>query len=134
MKYSRIIILLCLFFTLFSSNVTGEHNKLTIVQPKNHEILKSPVTICMEIEGMILEPAKNGARPGYGHHHVLLSSLPANLSLPIGKNEAIHISDGTKCTQVDLIPGQHIIRSLFADGDHIPYNPPIMDKILIIVE
>ncbi|MFQ5583891.1 MAG: hypothetical protein ACE5GL_05600, partial [Calditrichia bacterium] len=96
MKYLRITALLFLFLTLFLTNSNGEHHKLTIVQPKNNEVLKSPVTICMEIEGMILEPAKNGARAGYGHHHVLFSSLSANLSLPIKKNEAIHISDGSK--------------------------------------
>ena len=134
MKYTKVFSILIIIVGLFPSNVNGEHNKLTIVQPKNNEVLHSPVKICMEIEGLILEPAKNGVREGYGHHHVLFSSLPTKLTIPIGKNEAIHISDGTKCTTVDLVPGQHVIRSLFANGDHVPYNPPVTDKVLITVE
>ncbi len=118
----------------FPSYLTGQHRKLTIVQPFHNQVVKSPVTICMEVEGLGLEPAKRGVREGYGHHHILFSSLPADLSQPIGKNEAIHVSDGSKCKEVDLIPGQHIIQSLFAYGDHTPYNPLVHDKVLITVE
>ena len=118
----------------FPSYLTGQHRKLTIVQPSHNQVVKSPVTICMEVEGLGLEPAKMGVREGYGHHHILFSSLPADLSKPIGKNEAIHVSDGSKCKKVDLIPGQHIIQSLFAYGDHTPYDPLVHDKVLITVE
>lgn len=39
------------------------------------------------------------------------------------------MSDGAKFRTVSLVPGQHIIRALFAYADHVPYNnSPITDK------
>ena len=134
MRIVKYLLFLTLILYLTPSNINGDFRKVTIVQPKSNSLLSNPIKICMEIEGMILEDAENGVREGYGHHHILFSSLPANLNVPIGKNEAIHMSDGAKCRIVNLIPGQHVIRTLFSYADHVPYNPAITDKILIKVE
>lgn len=31
-------------------------------------------------------------------------------------------------------PGKHVIIALFSYGDHVPYNPPISDRILVTVQ
>ena len=64
--------------------------KVTIVEPANRADVSSPVKVCMEIKGMIVEPASKGVNPGKGHHHILFSSLPVDLSKPLGKEE-IHL-------------------------------------------
>lgn len=111
--------------------------KVTIVEPINQQKVTSPVKICMEVEDLIVEPKNkitdNTAYDGKGHHHILFNSLPADLSKPIGQNE-IHMGDGSSCGTFELKPGRHVIISLFAYGNHVPYDPVISDKIIITVK
>ncbi len=44
------------------------------------------------------------------------------------------VSKGQTCVMLKMERGKHVITSLFSYGDHVPYNPPIMDKILITVK
>lgn len=69
-------ILLVMGFGMIPSSTIGDFRKVTIVQPKHNEVFRNPIKICMEVEGMVFEDAKNGMREGYGHHHILFSSLP----------------------------------------------------------
>jgi hypothetical protein len=134
MKSRKYFFILLLVFILIPSNALCESRKVTIVQPESNTTLRNPIKICMEVEGLILEPAANGLREGFGHHHILFSSLPADLSVPIGKNAAIHMVDGAKCKTVSLVPGQYVIQTLFSYADHVPYKPIITDKVLITVK
>ncbi|MDH3256093.1 MAG: DUF4399 domain-containing protein, partial [Nitrospinota bacterium] len=86
--------------------------------------------------GVEFEPAKNGVNEGKGHNHILVDvALPSDLSKPIGKDaQHIHMGDGSSCKTINLSSGKHTIRTLFAKGNHIPYNPPISDTIEITVE
>jgi hypothetical protein len=111
--------------------------KVTIVEPANREKVTSPVKVCMEVDDLIVEPknmaSDNTAYDGKGHHHILFNSLPTDLSKPIGKDE-IHLGDGSSCGTFELKPGRHVIISLFAYGNHVPYDPVISDKIIITVK
>ncbi len=111
----------------------GMERVVRISQPANNAKLSAPVKVCMELEGLILEPAKNGVYEGKGHHHILFDSLPKDLSQPISKKE-IHMGDGSKCRELNLKPGLHIIHAVFAYGNHVPYDPVISNKILITVK
>ncbi len=113
----------------------AEEKKVTIVTPPDNAYVKQgPVQFCMEVEGLVVEPGSNGVNEGKGHHHILFNSLPEDLSRPIGKKEAIHMGKGDACITLNLTPGKHAVIALFADGNHVPYNPPISHKILITVE
>lgn len=112
----------------------GPEKKVKTVEPANNAVIKGPFKICMEVEGLTLEPASNGVHEGKGHHHILFSSLPKDLSKPIGRNKAIHMSHGLPCETLNLVPGKHVLTILFSYGDHVPYDPPITDKISITVE
>jgi len=111
----------------------SDERSVKIVQPKNGAKVTSPFKVCMEIKGLILEPAKNGVSEGHGHHHLLFTSLPKNLNRPIGRKQGIHMLEGKPCRVLKMVPGKHVIRALFAYGDHVPYKPPITDKILVTV-
>jgi hypothetical protein len=102
-----------------AQNVWAAERKVRIVQPANNSQLSSPIKVCMEVSGLVVEKAKQGVNEGRGHHHLLLNSLPLDLSQPIGKQE-IHMGDGSKCKELTLVPGRHVIYTLFAYGNHVP--------------
>jgi hypothetical protein len=54
------------------------------------------VKVYKKVCGLIVEKAKKGVNEGRGHHHLLLNSLPIDLSQPICKQE-IHMGDGYEC-------------------------------------
>ena len=78
---------------------------------------------------------KNGVNDGKGHHHLLIDAfVPENLSNPIAKDaNHVHMGDGSKCKTLDLSSGQHSITAVFAKGNHVPYNPPVTDAVVIFV-
>jgi hypothetical protein len=86
--------------------------------------------------GVEFEPAKKGVNEGKGHNHILVDvDLPSDLSKPIAKDaNHIHMGDGSSCKTIELSPGKHTIRTLFAKGNHVPYNPPISDTIEVTVK
>ena len=111
-------------------------NAVTITEPANGASVSSPVKICLGVEGVMVEPAKKGVNKGKGHHHILIDAgLPADLSKPIGKDaNHIHMGDGSTCKSVKMSKGKHIIRTLFAQGNHVPYNPPLTSTIVVNVD
>lgn len=122
-----------IFIALGTSIVFAAEKKVTIVKPANKSKVVGPVNVCMETEGLVVEPADNGVNEGKGHHHIFFHSLPVDLTKPIGENE-YHLGDASMCRTYFLSPGKHVISTLFAYGDHVPYNPPISDKIIITVK
>jgi len=124
-----------IFFTAitFPQIIGAEGRTVKIIQPSNNEQLSSPVEICMEVSGIVVEIAKKGVNEGRGHHHLLLNSLPADLSQPISKKE-IHMGDGSKCKSLKFVAGRHVIYAVFAYGNHVPYDPAITDRIIISIK
>jgi hypothetical protein len=107
-----------------------------ITEPSDGATVSNPVKVCMEVKGVQVEPAKKGANVGKGHHHILVDvDQPANLKNPIPKDEQhIHMGDGSTCKEIRLAPGKHTIKTLFAQGNHVPYDPPITDTISVTVK
>ena len=108
---------------------------LTITTPATLANVSSPLQVCMATNGYTVEPAKNGVNPGKGHHHLIIDDgIPADLSKPVAKDGThIHMGDGSKCKTIELAKGQHTITALFAQGNHIPYNPPVTDAVTVTV-
>ena len=134
MRFVKLSLSIIFCWILLTANSFANEKRVTITEPKNGATVKSPVKVCMDAENLIVEPAKMGVNDGKGHHHILFTSLPKDLSMPLGKKEIIHMGHGKPCQTIELEPGQHGLTALFAYGNHIPYNPPIYDKILIRVE
>lgn len=137
MKKLNFILGLSLIFGLVAaSSYAGDTQAVTISKPRDGSTVSSPVEVCMTPWGVEFEPAKKGVNEGKGHNHILVDvALPSDLSKPIGKDaNHIHMGDGSSCKSIKLAPGKHIIRTLFAKGNHVPYNPPISDAVEITVE
>jgi hypothetical protein len=107
-----------------------------ITEPADGATVSSPVKVCMEVKGVHVEPAKKGVNVGYGHHHILVNvGQPTNLKNPIPKDKQhIHMGDGSTCKEIKLARGKHTIRTLFAQGNHVPYDPSITDTISVNVK
>jgi hypothetical protein len=108
---------------------------LTITKPMTLANVSSPLQVCMATNGYTVEPAKKGVNPGKGHHHLLIdTSIPADLSKPVAKDDThIHMGDGSTCKTINLTKGQHTITALFAQGNHVPFNPPVSDSVTVRV-
>ncbi len=129
------VLLLTLLVFSLSTALAGTR-AMAISKPLNGATVTSPVKVCLVVDGVIVEPAKKGVNDGKGHHHILLDTdLPRDLSQGIGKDaQHIHMGDGSTCKNVKLDAGIHVIRALFAKGNHVPYNPPITATVIINVK
>ena len=90
----------------------------------------SPFRVAFAVSGMGVSPVKAGVLEGTGHHHILIDlPLPADIKQPIpfdAPNESQHqhykhFGGGETETTLDLPPGKHTLRLLFADARHVPY-------------
>ena len=129
------VLLLTLLVFSLSTALAGTR-AIAISQPANGATVTSPVKVCMVAHGVTVEPAKKGVNDGKGHHHILVDTdLPGDLSKPIGKDaQHLHMGDGSTCKDVKLDAGIHVIRALFAKGNHVPYNPPITATVIVNVK
>lgn len=122
-------------FTFANNGAPIRYKAVDIVRPANNSTVSNPVKVCMEPFGVWVEPAKKGVNENRGHHHLLIDvALPSDLTLPVGKDaNHIHMGDGSSCKDLTLSPGKHTITTLFAKGNHIPYNPPLSATITVNV-
>ena len=57
------------------------------------------------------------------------------LSKGIGKDaNHVHMGDGSTCKELKLSSGKHVIRALFADGKHVPFNPAVTPTVIVTVK
>ncbi|MDE1949778.1 MAG: DUF4399 domain-containing protein [Burkholderiales bacterium] len=84
--------------------------------------VRSPFLVQFAVRGMGVVPAgKHVAKTG--HHHILIDTpLPLDPTLKIPFSDRYrHFGKGQTSTLLDLPPGPHTLRLLFADYEHRPY-------------
>lgn len=89
---------------------------------RHGQVLRSPFAVDFAIRGMGVAPAAVKL-DGTGHHHILVDrALPASVTekLPFDDSHR-HFGKGQTGTLLDLKPGRHTLRLLFADHEHRPY-------------
>ena len=132
----------CLIFSASTVYADSEYGSIdvapavVITEPATGATVSSPVKVCMAVDGVEVQPAKKGINPGKGHHHLLINiNLPSDLSKVLGKDaNHIHMGDGSACKELKLDSGKHIIRTLFANGGHVPYNPALTSTVIVTVK
>jgi hypothetical protein len=96
-------------------------------------VLRSPFLVAFAVRGMGVAPA-GAEMPKTGHHHILIDTrLPVSVTdgLPFSDTHR-HFGKGQTFTVLDLPPGDHTLRLLFADAKHRPYfvfSPEIRVKV-----
>ena len=128
-----VLVAVCFVFSASSVYAGGA---VVITEPATGATVSSPVKVCMAVDGVEVQPAKKGVNPGKGHHHLLIDvDLPKDLSQRIGKDaNHVHMGDGSTCKELKLGSGKHVIRVLFANGGHVPYNPAITSTVIVTVK
>ena len=128
-----VLVAICL---VFSTSTVYAGGAVVITEPVTGSTVSSPVKVCMAVDGVEVQPAKKGVNPGKGHHHLLIDvALPKDLSQRIGKDaNHVHMGDGSTCKELKLGSGKHVIRTLFANGGHVPYNPAITSTVIVTVK
>ncbi len=107
--------------------------KVFFVTPRDGAMVGQNVLVKFGAEGIAVAPS-SAARPGTGHHHLLIdvTELPP-LGAPI-PNDATHRHYGKGQTEdtIHLTPGTHTLQLDFADAAHMQFDPPIVSKKITI--
>ena len=135
-KISTKWLLLAAVLLVFSVSTAYAGDAVVITEPGTGSTVSNPVKVCMAVDEVEVQPAKKGVNPGKGHHHLLIDvDLPKDLSQKIGKDaKHVHMGDGSTCKELKLGSGKHVIRALFANGGHVPYNPAITSTVIVTVK
>jgi Domain of unknown function (DUF4399) len=89
---------------------------------RNGDTVRTPFWVEFGIRGMGVIPAGN-PNPKAGHHHLLIDTpLPSDHQgkIPFSDTHK-HFGKAQTGTLLDLPPGKHTLRLLFADHEHRPY-------------
>jgi hypothetical protein len=101
----------------------NEAKAVYFVNLRDGDKLTSPFRIAFGLVGMGVAPAGVHLE-NTGHHHLLINQKLTNEMLikPIPFSEKYrHYARGETEATLDLPPGKHTLRLLFADADHKPY-------------
>jgi Domain of unknown function (DUF4399) len=107
------------------------------IAPRNGAKIHGPVTVRFGLKGMGIAPA--GVKfDNTGHHHLLvdtdLSELKLDAPLPV-TDKILHFGKGQTETTLTLAPGKHTLELVFADYQHLSFDPPLhSEKITITVD
>ncbi|MGA2549421.1 MAG: DUF4399 domain-containing protein [Burkholderiaceae bacterium] len=100
------------------------------VNIRDGDRVKSPFRVAFAVSGMGVSPVKAGVLENTGHHHILIDQpIPVDIKAPIPFDKPDeyehqhykHFGGGETETVLNLPPGRHTLRLLFANNQHIPY-------------
>ncbi|MGF1654830.1 MAG: DUF4399 domain-containing protein [Actinomycetales bacterium] len=111
-------------------STTRERTRVNLREPtavdfsnlKRGARVRSPFQVDFAVRGMGVVPAGKPLA-GTGHHHVLVNTtlpLDVRATIPFSDTHR-HFGKGQTGTTLDLPPGRHRLRLLFADHEHRPY-------------
>jgi len=109
---------------------TAERTRTNLKEPtqvdfsnlRSGQRVRAPFLVEFAVRGMGVVPAGK-VLAGAGHHHLLVNEpLPTFVTEKIPfSDKHRHFGKGQTLTTLDLPPGKHTLRLLFADHDHRPY-------------
>ena len=105
-----------------------------IISPKDGDTVTNPFKVQFGLSGMGVAPA--GIKfDNTGHHHLLvdtdLSEIKLDAPLP-ATDKILHFGKGQTETTLTLTPGKHTLELLFADYQHMSFDPPLHSKKITI--
>jgi hypothetical protein len=108
-----------------------------LIAPHAGAKINGPVTVRFGLKGMGIAPA--GVKfDNTGHHHLLIDTdvNDVKLDAPLpATDKIVHFGKGQTETTITLPPGKHTLELLFADYQHLSFNPPLhSEKITITVK
>jgi hypothetical protein len=104
-----------------------------IVSPQDGATVSQTFTVRFGLKGMGVAPA-GVTHENTGHHHLLVDVkvLPV-AGQPIPKDEQhLHFGGGQTETTLKLSPGTHTLQLELGDANHIPFDPPLVSKMITV--
>lgn len=117
------------------SSPAPEGAKISFADLKDGATVSSPLLVKFVAEGITLAPAGT-EEPASGHHHLVIDAElpPADAPIPADANH-VHFGKAQTETTIELTPGTHTLQLEFANGQHLPFNPPLAsEKITVTVK
>jgi Domain of unknown function (DUF4399) len=110
-----------------------EHVRLYLIWPQDGAKIKGTFWCRFGLRNMGIAPA-GVKRPDTGHHHLFVDvTEPLDPGAPIPSNKHhLHFGAGQTEAQLDLPPGPHTLQLVLGDSEHVPFNPPIVSRIIHI--
>ncbi len=106
--------------------------ELYFVTPGDGATLRNPVTVRFGLRGMGVAPA-GVEMAKTGHHHLLINTPLPPLDQPVPADERhLHFGGGQTEVRIDLPPGRHELQLLLGDHLHVPHDPPVMSRRIVI--
>lgn len=101
---------------------------------KDGDVVSSPVSVKMGVEGMTIAPAGE-VKEASGHHHLIIDGGPIKAGEAVPADaQHLHFGKGQTEANVDLAPGKHRLTLQFADGAHRSYGPEMSADVAITVK
>jgi hypothetical protein len=104
-----------------------------IISPQDGATVPQSFTVRFGLKGMGVAPA-GVVHENTGHHHLLIDvkELPP-AGQPIPKDEQhMHFGGGQTETTLKLAPGTHTLQLELGDSNHIPFDPPVVSKVITV--
>jgi uncharacterized protein DUF4399 len=108
--------------------------KVYFISPKNGATVQNPVVVKFGLKGMTIAPAGTKG-DNSGHHHLLVDTdlSDLNLSAPLPATDTVlHFGKGQTETTLTLPPGKHTLELVFADYQHMSFDPPLHSKKITV--
>lgn len=103
-----------------------------IISPADGARVSSPIKVQFGLNGMGVAPAGID-KTNTGHHHLLIDVASQDTGKSIGKDaQHKHFGGGQTETVIELKPGKHSLQLLMGDKGHVPHNPPVISKKIMI--
>jgi hypothetical protein len=106
--------------------------RVYIVSPENGSYVPTTFTVRFGLEKMGVAPA-GVDKPNSGHHHLLIDAELPPLDKPIPNDENhLHFGAGQTEATVTLPRGRHTLQLLLGDAGHVPHDPPVYSKVVVV--
>ncbi|MBK1704948.1 DUF4399 domain-containing protein [Halochromatium glycolicum] len=107
-----------------------EGAEVYFIEPTDGATVPTTFTVKFGLRNMGVAPAGTD-KAATGHHHLLIDQeLPA-LDRPMG-GDIMHFGGGQTETEVTLEPGEHDLRLIVGDKNHVPHDPPIYSEQITV--
>ena len=115
------------------AKTTPKDALLYIIYPEDGATVKGAFWCRFGLRNMGVAPAGRDF-PNVGHHHLLIDTeetINPNETIPHDKKH-LHFGAGETEALLDLPQGKHTLQLVLSDGNHFPFNPPLISKKITI--
>jgi hypothetical protein len=85
------------------------------------------------VKGVQLVKADGDTSGRTGHLHAFVDKdVTAGQPIPVGDAAIVH-SATSPVMVTGLTPGAHTIRIVLGNGNHVPFDPPVVDTVTVTV-